>query len=51
MFNLWPLTGVVVGFEFESDPDAGDKYLFLYLFIIGISIMYKEGDEDALHNR
>jgi len=43
MMTVEPICGCYLGFELEEDSDWGDKYLFIYLFILSIGILYSEG--------
>jgi len=43
MMTIEPICGFSFGFELEEDADWGDKYLFIYLFIISVGILYHEG--------
>ena len=42
MFDIHPICGITLGFELEEDE--GDKYLFIYLFVLSISVRYMTKD-------
>ena len=42
------IAGVAVGFEFETDVETGEEYLFLYLGILSIGFQLTYNDTDGM---